>query len=500
MVTALYLAAAALLRGLPDAVAVPGTQRGKAEGVPAPSSAGTPLERLRDYLRANWEGLCYVKSRRGIPSLILFETLFWTTGVAFYILLEWQATGTLFLDHRGHQLYFGYALGSAGAGLFAGAILSGRISRHVSPLFTYPPAVFLIGLGMAQVLGARGAWSPLADSAALEANFALALELLPWAGLMGFGGGLLMGRIDADLLAVAEASMRGRVFSIKGFFFTGALLLPLLLFLFDLPDDVFLGLAHHLPRGLMWAALAVLPLSWFLDCGIYAGRTGKPIVGVQERLFYRFARLIAWLISKLYFRMTVVGLERIPKEGPVLLAANHGSFLDPFWAGCALPRVIKYIMHASYYNSLAHPFFRLLMTIPVDTSSNIRALKAGTEALKEGYCVVMFPEGHVSDDGKLQKPKAGVLFLAQRAGAPVIPVAIQGNTRAYPRWFKIPRPRKITLLIGEPFSVPKDASRREVAELTDRLMRTLAEMLNLEPPPACVDDVPERGKAGEAQP
>lgn len=497
LATVLYALAVLLLRGLPDAVSVPGVARGEAQGLPAPARPAGWLARVREDLRGNWSGLRYAAGTRGIPALILFETIFWLTGVCFYLLNEWHGAAVLHLPEAEKALYWGHGLGCAGIGLFLGALTMGKLCRFISPLFSYPVAVACLGAAMLQVFGARGVPSPLGDAEAIQANLALGYSLFPWLGLMGFGGGLLIGRIDADLLVATDESMRGRVFALKGFFFTGALMAPLILFMFPVTDATFEMLAYFLPRVLLVSIPAVAALSWFLDCGLYAGRSGGvPAQGIQELLFYRFARFLSYLICKLYFRMRMVGLEKIPATGPVVLAANHGSFLDPFWLGSGINRYVQYIMHASYYNSIAHPFFRMLMTIPVDDKSQIRALKAGAEALKEGICVAMFPEGHVSDDGKLQKPKSGALFLAQRSGAVVIPVAVIGNTRSFARWHRIPRPFQITLQVGDPFTVPKDASRKEVAELTDKVMSDLARMLGEAPPPKCADDVPDRGRRG----
>src|SRR6185503_17455577 len=118
------------------------------------------------------------------------------------------------------------------------------------------------------------------------------------------------------------------------------------------------------------------------------------------------------------FRYEVIGAENIPASGPVVLCANHASFIDPLLLGCSTNRIVQYIMYASYYRSLAHPIFRFLRTIPVDERGGTAALKAGMRSLKQGACVGIFPEGRVSADGNLQPPQGGVLFLAQRSGAP----------------------------------------------------------------------------------
>jgi 1-acyl-sn-glycerol-3-phosphate acyltransferase len=122
------------------------------------------------------------------------------------------------------------------------------------------------------------------------------------------------------------------------------------------------------------------------------------------------------------------------------------------------------------------------------------ALKAGIHSLEQGACIAIFPEGTVCADGKLQPPERGALFLAQRSGATVVPVAICGNHAAWPRQAKLPRFSKIKLIVGEPFVVPKDLSKKEMAEMTDKLMRDLAMLLKVDPPPSTADKIKDRGE------
>jgi 1-acyl-sn-glycerol-3-phosphate acyltransferase len=290
------------------------------------------------------------------------------------------------------------------------------------------------------------------------------------------------------MLGLLDARQRGRMFALKGFFFAGALLALLWLFATRDGFELCWRMSRFLPRALMWAALGSLALGWILDCGLYAQRKGTERPGPLERTMYLFGYLASYLVAKLYFRLSVVGRGKIPRQGPVILAANHGSFLDPFLLGLAPRRLVRYIMHAAYYRSVLHPMFRYLCTIPVEAGSTLAALRAGREVLENGGVVGMFPEGHVSDDGKLQKPKSGALLLAQRSGATVVPVAIRGNVRALPRWRRFPRPHKITLVIGEPFKVPPDAGREELSALSDKLMAELAGLLGMEPPAKSGDD------------
>ncbi|MGD0093416.1 MAG: lysophospholipid acyltransferase family protein, partial [Planctomycetota bacterium] len=434
---------------------------------------------------------------------------------------------------------FGWVLGAAGVGLFSGAVSAGRLSKTVSPILTYPLALAIMAAGVGMTFESKGAveripgpqaefkdgdWvevsafeKPLlgrvcskegvqpsgekapvrfmpegevtefkrADLVQVLGGFSTPLlVMLCLAGLVaGLGGGLLLGRVDADVLAIADEQMRGRVFSLKATAFTFALLGtlgPLAL----VGDGVKLRLASWMAVGILAGAIPALVMAWRVDMAIWMHRSAfEPPRGLH-RAGYVLARDLLWCGLKLLFRYEVAGAENVPKSGPVILAANHASFLDPIFLGCCTGRVVQYTMYSSYYNSFAHPVFRFLRCISVDEKTTLAALKANVRSLSENACVGMFPEGHVSPDGRLQAAKEGVLFLAQRSNAQVIPVALKGNHAILPRGKWMPQLQKLQVIVGQPFTVPKDASREELAELSNKLMSTLAAALELDPPPS----------------
>lgn len=194
-------------------------------------------------------------------------------------------------------------------------------------------------------------------------------------------------------------------------------------------------------------------------------------------LAYRAAWYMTWVLCKVYFRYTSRGKACIPRKGPVILAANHASFLDPLWLALTTRRRIRYFMHGAYYRSWAWPLFWILGCIPVDTSNAGVALRRGLRVLKEGGVIGIFPEGHVSPNGQLQPARAGALLLAKRSGVPVVPVALKGNARAFSREAHLPRPRKVVSLVGEALRVPTDASRVEMRDITRSMMATIRGML-----------------------
>jgi len=210
------------------------------------------------------------------------------------------------------------------------------------------------------------------------------------------------------------------------------------------------------------------------------GRPPEP--GLLNRACYFSARFIFKVTMKVLFRYEVRGAERIPASGPVILIANHASFIDPIFVACATGRFVQYLMYSTFYRSIARPVFELCCTIPVDEKDFLAALKSGVRALQQGACVGIFPEGAVSHDGKLLPAKAGAFFIAQRAGVPVVPLAICGNHGALPRGAWFPRPRKVTVLVGEPIQVSRDLSKDDVQALLDKTMFEIAEKAGALPP------------------
>lgn len=469
----LFFVGALWLRRLPRAATVPNVLRAAtaataATGAREDGSPGTPR---KGYFAELWAGWNYCRKTAGVVTLIIYESLFWLCATLFYYLWEWQARVVLGVPSGDQRtMHFALGMGATGVGLLLGALAVGRLCREYSPLLTYPFSFLLMSLGTAMVFGP-------------ERTAAMAGELYPWAFLTGFGAGFLLGRIDADVLALVDEEMRGRVFAFKGFFFTGALLLTMTWLSSSwAPGE---ALARGIPVLLSVLALLALPTGWRLDCALWRDRGGFAPVGRIRRFWWGLIRGVARLLTRVYFRAEIKGLEKIPRKGPVIIAANHACFLDPIFLGAFSPRYAYYIMARSYYRTPAHPVFRFFRTVPVELGEgNLKALRVGVNILKRGDALGIFPEGRVSDDGQLQRPQTGALFLARQSGATVVPVAIKGNHAAMPRQAKFPLPRKVTLLVGEPFKVSPKATKAEMLERADRLMAELAELLELPAPPS----------------
>ncbi|MGI8920285.1 MAG: 1-acyl-sn-glycerol-3-phosphate acyltransferase [Solirubrobacteraceae bacterium] len=188
--------------------------------------------------------------------------------------------------------------------------------------------------------------------------------------------------------------------------------------------------------------------------------------------------IVYWLIRgvlqpffHLYFRLSRIGREHIPDDGPVIFASNHRSFLDPFLIGTLVRRPIYYVAKRELFsNRLQAWLLKSLGAFPVDRGHSDSEMIATAKAiLARGDCVVIFPEGTRVRPGPLGHAKRGVGRLALETAAPVVPLAVIGSEDVRRGW-RI-RPRKIRIRVGRPLTFPRvqSATPQLAQAVTDRI-------------------------------
>lgn len=176
------------------------------------------------------------------------------------------------------------------------------------------------------------------------------------------------------------------------------------------------------------------------------------------------------------------GLENIPSSGGVIIAINHLSYLDAPLIFVLSSRNDLTAMVADKY--LTNKLFRFLVDavhgIWINReSADFGALRAARDYLRQGGALGISPEGTRSKDGRLLEAKTGVAYLAEKAGVPVVPVAITGTQDGIRRMLTLKRPR-IKVAVGEPFYVPpadRQGRAQALQQNTDEIMLRLAALL-----------------------
>ena len=203
---------------------------------------------------------------------------------------------------------------------------------------------------------------------------------------------------------------------------------------------------------------------------------------------YRFGWLLFRFLYRTYFRWQVYNAERVPLTGPVILASNHASFLDPPLAGSGVKRAINYLARDTLFR---YPGIGALLrswnAVPVDRDGGgASGLKSILDRLLAGGAIILFPEGTRTRDGKLQSAKSGIGLTVIKSDAPVVPVRIFGSFEAYGRHLKIPRPVRVIVKYGQPMhfqalrseakTCPKPRLKQIYQEVADQIMERIASL------------------------
>ena len=222
-------------------------------------------------------------------------------------------------------------------------------------------------------------------------------------------------------------------------------------------------------------------------------------------VLYWVVKAVLAPILRVLFRPWAESCENVPREGPAILASNHLSFSDHFFAPLPLPRKVVFLAKAEYFTGrglkglVTKAFFRGVGQIPVDRSGGAaseRALQTGLRVLARGELLGIYPEGTRTPDGRLYRGHTGVARLALEARAPVIPTAMVGGFEFQPPGRIMPR-RDIRP--GVRFGRPLDFSRFYGLEedhivlraVTDEIMYELMRLSGQE----YVDEYAQRKKA-----
>jgi|TARA_B100000959_G_C14925051_1_gene601160 1-acyl-sn-glycerol-3-phosphate acyltransferase len=201
-------------------------------------------------------------------------------------------------------------------------------------------------------------------------------------------------------------------------------------------------------------------------------------LGPWERFNYRLFWSLLWIITKVWFRFSIVGRENLPATGAYILAPVHRSYLDTPVGGMVTARRQRFLGKESLWrNWFLGRFLTIVGGFPVERGTADRAaLRACQDVLERGEPLVMFPEG-TRQWGKVveaDKMHDGPAFVAARAGVPIVPMGIAGTDHAMPpgtRWIK---PVKAVMVVGEPIPAPPvegRVPRRVVSDLTEQVRR-----------------------------
>jgi 1-acyl-sn-glycerol-3-phosphate acyltransferase len=205
-------------------------------------------------------------------------------------------------------------------------------------------------------------------------------------------------------------------------------------------------------------------------------------IGAANRLFYGLQVFFIGAFLKIYCRMKVRG-DGIPPRGPLIVAANHESLIDPVVLQIALRRRMHYLMTSDFYfKPSMNRYFRIMRCIPVmEERFNREALRSALEVLGAERPIGIFPQGGLREAGDFTCENHGIALLALKSRNPVYPVRIIGTGSVLPRGARFLRPRPIEVRVGSALSpagdlATGDSRRRQLETVTSRIMNAISKL------------------------
>jgi 1-acyl-sn-glycerol-3-phosphate acyltransferase len=200
-------------------------------------------------------------------------------------------------------------------------------------------------------------------------------------------------------------------------------------------------------------------------------------------VWYEFWKRLFYLICRAAFRLKVEGRDHEPATGPLIVAGNHASVLDPPLIGMCLRRQSTYMAKEELFSvPILGPWLRSIGSFPVRRGTpDRRAIRRSLDVLEHAGVLVIFPEGTRSADGRLRDPEPGAAMIALRTGVPVLPAAVVNSYRILPKGARWPRFEQVTVRFGPPLAVPKVDGRLDHATLEQWGRRIMAEIERMLP-------------------
>ena len=223
-------------------------------------------------------------------------------------------------------------------------------------------------------------------------------------------------------------------------------------------------------------------------------------------MFYWFMKnLVAGPILRTVFRPWVSGLENIPKTGGVILASNHLSVIDSVILPLMIDRRIYFLAKSDYFtgaglkNFLIKHFLLGTGMLPIDRSggkASEASLNTGLRVLAQGDVLGIYPEGTRSPDGKMYRGRTGVARMVLEGHVPVVPIAMIDTEKVMPIGHKIPKVRRIGVIVGEPLDFSRfeglESDRFILRSVTDEIMYELSKLSGQEYVDVYASSVKER--------
>jgi len=204
----------------------------------------------------------------------------------------------------------------------------------------------------------------------------------------------------------------------------------------------------------------------------------------MKNSFYLFCRLMLFIKLKTLFFFKVKGSGFVPPKGGCIIASNHLSYLDPIVLAVASPRILSFMAKKELFSEHGK-FFKWIITalnaFPLERgTADLKAIRFAINKLKNGHCLIVFPEGTRSTSGEVKDPESGVSMLAAKANVPVIPAFITGSDKALPaKSKKISFFSPMSVRFGKALTFKPGASRNDLKDDYQKFSKQIIDQIRI---------------------
>ncbi|MGD1862270.1 MAG: lysophospholipid acyltransferase family protein [Leptolyngbyaceae cyanobacterium] len=210
-----------------------------------------------------------------------------------------------------------------------------------------------------------------------------------------------------------------------------------------------------------------------------ASRDREPVASLW--LYYLFKWTVVNPTFRLYFQGRTAGVNQVPRQGPLVIVANHGSDFDPPLLSNCMRRPVSFMAKAELFKvPVLAPAIQLYGAYPVKRGSGDRgAIRAAIQQLDQGWAVGVFLQGTRTADGRIPQPKLGAALIAAKAQVPLLPVSLWGTHRIFAKGTNVPRAVPLTVRVGPLVPPPPTSDKHQLRETTEKCTAIIHQLHDL---------------------